>query len=223
MGLGWPAAFRAAVWVLVDESGAGAVALDRLAWADRDNIGGVVGCALVDPAMGAVAVVVVDVLDEQPPELRLVPDDGAVQEFVAQRSDPSVRIRVRTGSPWWDPYRCDPRAGEHSIEGPCELSGAVSDEVSEPVVIAESHEEVAGGLGGPWPGRVGRDPSEVHATGVDLDDEQDVEPAQECRVDTREVSGDDPRRLGPNELDPRWPGPIASRVDARGAQDLPHG
>jgi len=43
-------------------------------WPDRDNVGGVVGCALVDPAVGAVLVVVVDVLDGESPRLRPVRD-----------------------------------------------------------------------------------------------------------------------------------------------------
>ena len=66
--------------VLVDESGAGGATLDRVAWADRDNVGGVVGCTLVDSAVGAVAVVVVDVVDEQRTQLFLVPDNRAVEQ-----------------------------------------------------------------------------------------------------------------------------------------------
>ena len=94
------------------------------------------------------------------------------------------------------------------------LSGAVADQVSEPVIIAEAHEEVAGGLGGPRPGRVGGDPGEVHLAGSDLDDEQDVVSAQGCGVDAREVGRDDACGLGSGELDPGWSGPIADRVDA---------
>ena len=178
--------------VLVDEPAASALTLDQVALPDRDNVGVVVGCALVDPAMGAVAVVVVDVLENQGSEPPLVPDDGAVKQLVTQCADPPFGVRVRTGSPWWDPYRCDSRACEHVVEGSGELSGAVADQEPEPVIVAESHEEVAGGLGGQWPRRVGGDPGEMHSTGVHLDDEQDVEPAQGCRVDAREVGRDDP-------------------------------
>ena len=52
--------------VLVDESGASALTLDRVVWPDWDNVGGVVGC-VVNAAV-AVLVVVLDVLDEQRPE-----------------------------------------------------------------------------------------------------------------------------------------------------------
>ena len=46
------------------------------------------------------AVVVVDVVDEQRPKLAFVPDDGAVEKFVTQRSDPSFGIRVGLRRAW---------------------------------------------------------------------------------------------------------------------------
>ena len=55
-------------------------------------------------------------------------------------------------------------------------------------------------LGDPLPHRVGRDADQVHATRVDLDEEQHVEPAQEHRVDGEEVAGQHRRRLGSQEL-----------------------
>ena len=48
--------------VLVDESGAGGVLLDRVAWPDRRDEMIIFGCALVDPAMWPVVVVLIDVL-----------------------------------------------------------------------------------------------------------------------------------------------------------------
>lgn len=44
--------------------------------------------------MRAVLVVVLDVLGEEPPELAFVPDDGAVEEFVAEGPYPSFSVRV---------------------------------------------------------------------------------------------------------------------------------
>ncbi len=49
-----------------------------------------------------------DVLDEQPPELLLVPDQGPVEQLVAQGADPSLRVGVRLGCSQWDPQRGDP-------------------------------------------------------------------------------------------------------------------
>ena len=46
---------------------------------------------------GAVTFVVVDVLDDQRPELAFVPDDRAVQQFMAQCADPPFGARVRLG------------------------------------------------------------------------------------------------------------------------------
>ena len=51
--------------------------------------------------MWPVGVVVVDAVDHEAFELMLVPDDGAVEEFAAEGSDPAfgecVRYRVRIG------------------------------------------------------------------------------------------------------------------------------
>ena len=80
--------------VLGYESGARGASFDPLAWADRDNVDGVVGCVLVDTAVGAVLVVVVDVLDEQCSELFLVPGDRSVEEFMTKSPDPSFGVGV---------------------------------------------------------------------------------------------------------------------------------
>ena len=44
--------------------------------------------------------------------------------------------------------------------------------------VVEVHEQVAGLLGQPGPGRVGGDPEQVHAAGGVLDDEERIQPAQ---------------------------------------------
>ena len=94
--------------VLVDEPAAGGVASDRLAWPIVDDVVGVVGCALVEAAVGSVGVVVLEVLVEQSSELAFVPDDRAVEELVAQRANPPLGERVRLRCPWRDPDRGDP-------------------------------------------------------------------------------------------------------------------
>ena len=73
------------------------MSFDRLAWADRHDVDFVVRCTLVDTTVGAVTVVLVDVLDDQRPELAFVPDDRAVQQFMAQCADPLFGVRVRLG------------------------------------------------------------------------------------------------------------------------------
>jgi len=72
----------------------------------------------------------------------------------------------------------------------------------EPDGLVAVHEQVSGGLGGPWPGGVGRDSGKVHASGVDLDEEQYVETAQGGGVDAEEVGRDQGVGLAGNELAP---------------------
>jgi len=159
--------------------------LDRLAFADRGYVFGVVGCSLLKRPVGPVFVVVLEVLDDQCSELLLVPDGRAVQEFVAQRADLSFSECVRSRSARRNPNGSDARTGEGVVERAGEPSCTVSDQEPEPVIIREAHKEVACCLGGPRTRRVGRDPCEVHPTRVHLNDEQDVEPAQEGGIDTR--------------------------------------
>ncbi len=82
------------------------------------------------------------------------------------------------------------------------------------MIVGEPHEEVAGRLGGPRSGRVGRDPREVNPSRGDLDDEQDMEPPEKRGVDAREVGRDDRSGLGADEVGPGGPGSVAARVDS---------
>ena len=64
-----------------------------------------------------------------------------------------------------------------------------------------------------------RDPCEVHAPGRDVDEEQQVEPAQRDGVDGGEVAGDG--GLGPQELRPSDFAASGCRVDSGVLEDLP--
>src|SRR5262249_9613465 len=55
---------------------------------------------------------------------------------------------------------------------------------------------------GPLTVRIGRDSCEADASGCEFDEEQDVEPLQEERVDGEEVALEDARRLRPQEPRP---------------------
>jgi hypothetical protein len=77
------------------------------------------------------------------------------------------------------------------VEGSGELSGAVSDQEAERVIVAESHREVAGGLGGSWSGGVGGDSGEMDSSCCVFDYEQDMESVVEGGVDACEVGFDD--------------------------------
>ena len=105
---GDPSAASGGVAVLVDEPAAGRVTSDRVAWADRCDVVTVVGCALVQAAVGSMGVVVLEFLVEQQAQLLFVPDDGSVEEFVAQGANPSLGERVCLRCPWRDPKCRDP-------------------------------------------------------------------------------------------------------------------
>ena len=112
---------------------------------------------MVEGLVGSVGVVVIDVAGDESLELVLVPDDGAVEELAADRSDPSLGERVC--------HRCADRGAEdleffgseYLVEGGGELAAAISNEgagTGETVSVGD--EQVAGGLGGPRAGRVRR-------------------------------------------------------------------
>lgn len=118
-------------------------------WSDRGDVAGVVRGSLPDSSMWPSGVVVLDVLLEQASELALVPDDGSVQEFVAQRADASFDVRLCLRRPRWDPNGGDAGPGEDVVEGAGELSGTVAGHEPKLVTIAEAHAEVSDGLGRP--------------------------------------------------------------------------
>ena len=87
----------------------------------------------------------------------------------------------------------------------------------EPVGMAQ--EQVPRCLGDPHAGGVVRDPCEVDGSGGDVDEEQQVEPAQRDGFDGGEVAGDS--GLGPQELRPSDFAACGCRVDSGVVEDLP--
>jgi hypothetical protein len=78
--------------------------------------------------VGPVLVVVVDVVDDESLELRLVPDEGAVEELAAKGADPSFGECVRHGSPHGGLEDLDAFGPEDLIEGSGELAASVAHE-----------------------------------------------------------------------------------------------
>ena len=117
----------------------------------------------------------VDVVDNEPFELVLVPDDGAVEEFAADGADPPFGERIR----YWCAHRrledLDPVAAEDLVEGIGELAAPVVYECTRSFeVVAVAEEQVPCGLGGPWSGRVRGETAEEHLPSRDVDEEQRV-------------------------------------------------
>jgi hypothetical protein len=63
----------------------------------------------------------------------------------------------------------------------------------------------------------------VNAPRGEIDEEQDVQRLQECRLDREEVAGQHAPPLGSEELTPRWPGPTGRGPEASSAKDPPDG
>ncbi len=195
--------------VLVGEPAACRVTPDRLGLSDRRDVIKVVGRPLVEAAVGSMAVVVLDVFLEKHTQLALVPDDRPVEKLMAQGANPSLGESTGLRCPWRDPRCGDASSAEHGVERAGELPCSVTNEEPESVVVGESHEELARGLGGPWSGRVGGDSGQGHSAGRDFNDQQDVESAEQRGVDTGEVGGDDCVGLRSKNSD--HDGPVRSR------------
>jgi hypothetical protein len=94
-------------------------------------------------------------------------------------------------------------ASEHVVERRRELAVAIA--YQEPElggVFAEVHEQIACLLRGPYPRGVRGDAQDMHAPGLDLHHEQDVQPPEEHGVYMQEIARQDPGCLGGEELPP---------------------
>ena len=112
----------------------------------------------------------IDVVDDEPVELPLVPDDGAVEELASQGAQPAFGERIRHRSAHRRLEDLHSFGSEDLVEGVDELASAVAHErpgVGESV--AASEQQVSGGLADPDTGGAARDPSEAHSPGRDVD------------------------------------------------------
>jgi len=79
-------------------------------------------------------------------------------------------------------------AGEHLVKCRRKFAVAVADQELEVAgAFAEVHEQVAGLLRGPSSGGAGGDAQDVHAPGLDIHHEQDVQTSEEHGVNMEEV------------------------------------
>ena len=141
----------------------------------------------------------VDVVDHEVFELVLVPDDGAVEELASQGADPAFDEGVGYRGLNRSLENLEALAIEDLVEVVDELAGAVSQKCSGVgEAVGVTHEEVAGGLGGPCAGRVGGDAAVEQLAVCDVDEERHVAAAQQGGVDGREVTGNG--GLGAQEL-----------------------
>jgi len=99
-------------------------------------------------------------------------------------------VAVRPRCLRWSPHDLHAFGGEHVVERPRVFRVSVADEEPEPVEASlQVHDQFACLLGNPGFGRVGGHAEDVDAPGLDLHDEQDVQPAQADGVEVEEVGG----------------------------------
>jgi hypothetical protein len=85
---------------------------------------------------------------------------------------------------------------EHVVETPGELRVTVTQQqLYRPRSLSQHRQQVAGLLGDPGAVGVGGHPAKVDPPGVELDEDQHIQPPQPDGVDREEVAGEDARRL----------------------------
>src|SRR5512133_2975188 len=128
------------------------------------------------------AVVVPDVEVQDAKKVLTPSDQEMIQALPAHSTDPALGdgVGVRGLDRYTDDLRTD-RAPD-VIEGPGELAVAVADQESEAALLIKCAKEIPGLLGDPGAGGVGGDTGEVDSSGVQLDEEQDIQSLQEHRV-----------------------------------------
>ena len=89
-------------------------------------------------------------------------------------------------------------------------------------MLAEVHDQVAGLLGGPFPGWMQRDSQDANAPAGVLDHGQDVRPILIEQVRREEITCQDRLGLGAQEQRPGRPSPPRRGIDAGLLQDLPY-
>ena len=132
------------------------------------------------------------VVAQDPPQMGLVPDEGAVQQLAAASADPAFGDRIHAGRPDVAEHGPDAGVGQDRVERGGEVRAAVTDHELDPVrLLAEVHEEIACLLGGPLPGRMPRDSEDADAPGRVLYHRQDIGLGAVEQVDCEEIARQD--------------------------------
>ena len=155
----------------------------------------------VQGAVRPVLIVVSLILAQDPAQMVLVPDEGAVQEFAAASPDPAFGDRVHAGRPHVAQHGPDPGANQDRVERGGEVRSAVADHELDPMCLfAEVHDQVAGLLGGLRSGWMQGDAEDADAPGGVLDHGEHGCPGAVEQAGREEVAGQDRLGLGTQEL-----------------------
>jgi hypothetical protein len=115
--------------------------------------------------------IVVDlVLMQDLPQMALIPDEGAVEKLTSASADPASGYCVHPERPDVAEHGPDPGVSEDRVECSRVVRATVADHELDPVrLLAEVHDQVAGLLGGPFPGWMQGDSEDADAPGGVLD------------------------------------------------------
>src|SRR2546423_6373565 len=133
--------------------------------------------------------------------------------------DHAFADRVRSGRSGWTGQDSDAIRGE----GPTDSGVAVPQhKLDGGDAVGEVHQQIAGGLGGPRPGRVCTYRKQMRSTAAMLDCDQDVDPPEQDGVHGPEVHSEDGLGLGGKKPAPGWTRSTRGGINASVVQDLPH-
>jgi hypothetical protein len=168
-------------------------------------------------------VIVLDEFVDHPAKVTGPDDEQVIQTLSAYRAHPSLRKRIRRRRA--DRRANDPRAVglKHRVERVGELRIPIPDhEPHRRLAVLQAGAQLTGLLHHPGRRRMVGHTCQMNPAGADLEEEQDVQPAQEHRIHGEEVPGDDPGGLRPQETPPGLRGPARCRIDPGPSQDQPH-
>jgi len=129
----------------------------------------------VQAAVRPVLIVMGLVIAQDPPQMGLVPHEGAVQELASASPDPAFGYRVHAGVPTLHSTVRMPasaRAASNAAVKSAPRSRIMN--LTRCVLLAEVHEQVAGLLGCPFPGWMHSDAEDADAPGGVLGHGQNV-------------------------------------------------
>jgi transposase len=153
-------------------------------------------CRLTERAMRPMFVVMRYIDLQCHLEMSSAHDQHPVQQFTTYRPDPSFGERVRARRPHRRTQDPDALGSEDDVEGGDEFRVPVANqELDLPGSVCQVHEQVAGLLGHPRPGRVGGHAEDVHPAGGKLQHQQHVQALEQHRVDVE--AGRTPGSPGP--------------------------
>ena len=123
-------------------------------------------------------------------QVSLVPDEGAIEEFVAAALDPAFHDRVHSRNADTAEDNLDARICENGVEQGGELSVSVADQESCGAArVVEVHHEVLRGLGDPGRGRVRGGAQDADLAAAVFDDREYVQAGAAHGRDFEEVAG----------------------------------